>query len=104
MQEISAVVLTILLLLLAQGPARAEQGSADRIDGGLVDGPPQLAPIATPPPVAPPPPPTAARTPPPGRTLEFNIVPIAGGDSDVGIGGGEVADLARLDPRYHPFR
>jgi len=41
---------------------------------------------------------------PPARSLEFNIVPIAGGDSDVGIGGGEVADLARLDPRYHPYR
>ena len=46
----------------------------------------------------------AAPAPPPGRTLEFNIVPIAGGDSDVGIGGGEVADLARLDPRYRPYR
>ena len=41
---------------------------------------------------------------PPARSLEFNIVPIAGGDSDVGIGGGEVADLARLDPAYHPYR
>ncbi len=62
-----------------------------------------------PPPVAPTPaaparPPVAAPAPPPGRTLEFNIVPIAGGDSDVGIGGGEVADLARLDPRYRPYR
>ena len=46
----------------------------------------------------------AAQAPAPGRTLEFNIVPIAGGDSDVGIGGGEVADLARLDPRYRPYR
>jgi surface antigen Omp85-like protein len=67
-------------------------------------------PVAAPPPVAPlplvapPSPPVATATPPPGRTLEFNIVPIAGGDSDVGIGGGEVADLARLDPRYHPYR
>ena len=55
-------------------------------------------------PAAPPRPPAAAPAPPPGRTLEFNIVPIAGGDSDVGIGGGEVADLARLDPRYRPYR
>ena len=78
-------------------------------------------PAFTPPPAAPPPPepppppgpsapraasppPPAAASPPPGRTLEFNIVPIAGGDSDVGIGGGEVADLARLDPRYRPYR
>ena len=68
--------------------------------------PPPVAvpqPVAVPP-VAPPRPPVAPPTPPPGRTLEFNIVPIAGGDSDVGIGGGEVADLARLDPRYRPYR
>src|SRR3954464_4011539 len=29
---------------------------------------------------------------------ELNIVPIAGGDSDVGIGFGEVSDLSSLDP------
>jgi hypothetical protein len=74
-------------------------------------GPPSLPlyappppPVVSPPVVPPPRPPAAAPTPPPGRTLEFNIVPIAGGDSDVGIGGGEVADLARLDPRYRPYR
>ena len=67
--------------------------------------PPPVA-LPPPPPVAPTParPPAAAPAAPSGRTLEFNIVPIAGGDSDVGIGGGEVADLARLDPRYHPYR
>jgi len=96
------------------------------VDAGLADGPLQVAPIATPAPegptvpplvvpppppaaapplvAAPPSPPAAAPAPPSGRTLEFNIVPIAGGDSDVGIGGGEVADLARLDPRYRPYR
>jgi Omp85 superfamily domain len=65
--------------------------------------PPEPQPASAPALAAPPPPPAAA-SPPPGRTLEFNIVPIAGGDSDVGIGGGEVADLARLDPRYRPYR
>jgi hypothetical protein len=59
---------------------------------------------ASPPLVAPPTPPATAAAPASGRSLEFNIVPIAGGDSDVGIGGGEVADLARLDPRYRPYR
>src|SRR4029077_8071670 len=70
----------ILLLLVEQGPPRAEE----------------LAPpdrnVARAEPVRPP------------RSLEFNIVPVLGGDSDIGIGGGEVADLARLDPRYHPYR
>jgi Omp85 superfamily domain len=42
-------------------------------------------------------PPATART-------EFNMVPVLGGDSDVGIGIGGVADLARLDPAYRPYR
>jgi outer membrane protein assembly factor BamA len=37
-------------------------------------------------------------------STEINIVPVAGGDSDVGIGGGVIGDLARLDPAYKPFR
>jgi len=111
-------------LFLTQGLARAQQGP---VDGGferdgptapplfvlppaVAPSPAPLLPAAAPPPVgplplvAPPSPPAVASAPPSGRTLEFNIVPIAGGDSDVGIGGGEVADLARLDPRYHPYR
>jgi len=122
----SAASAAILLLVLTQGLARGQPG-LDRggLDAGRDAGPPYLAPSAAPdadaptapplvspplavtppPPVAAPPRPSvAAATPTPGRTLEFNIVPIAGGDSDVGIGGGEVADLARLDPRYHPYR
>jgi hypothetical protein len=40
----------------------------------------------------------------PGQAkLEFNIVPVVGGDSDVGIGFGEVSDLAKLDPKNPPF-
>ena len=121
----------ILLLVLTQGLAQAQQESGDGgPDASSPDRAPAITsdpeaqstappvvppavpppasaappPIAGPPLVAPPRPPVAAPPPPPGRTLEFNIVPIAGGDSDVGIGGGEVADLARLDPRYHPYR
>lgn len=141
MSKASAVSPAILLLLvLPQRPARAQQGPGDgALDASLDAGSPDLAPSPTPdpdaptapplfvpppaappaalpPPVVAPPPvappslvasprrPVAPSTPPPARTVEFNIVPIAGGDSDVGIGGGEVADLARLDPRYHPYR
>src|SRR2546423_12075001 len=35
---------------------------------------------------------------------ELNFVPLVGGDSDVGLGGGVAGDLARLDPRYAPYR
>jgi outer membrane protein assembly factor BamA len=35
---------------------------------------------------------------------EFNIVPIAGGDSDVGIGGGQVSDIASLSELPPGFR
>jgi hypothetical protein len=130
LRHAAAVSPAILLLVLTQGPARGEQEPGDSgLDAGFDAGPPGVAPVVTtapeapaapppfvaPPPAIPPPPaapplvappstPVAAPAPPPGRTLEFNIVPIAGGDSDVGIGGGEVADLARLDPRYHPYR
>lgn len=34
---------------------------------------------------------------------ELTIVPAAGGDSDVGIGGGYLAAFARLDPRLKPY-
>ena len=37
-------------------------------------------------------------------TTEFNIIPIVGGDSDVGIGFGQVGDWARLDPAYKPYK
>lgn len=53
---------------------------------------------ATPVPPAPPPP-----SPPPSRR-ELNLVPIAGGDSDVGIGVGEVGDWARLQPGTGLYR
>jgi hypothetical protein len=32
------------------------------------------------------------------------LVPLAGGDSDVGIGGGAVASLAKFDPDFRPYR
>jgi hypothetical protein len=86
------------------GSALIDGGGAP-IDGGSASLAPPWAPTA--PPAAESPgalPPAVAPKAPSGRSLEFNIVPIAGGDSDVGIGGGEVADLARLDPRYHPYR
>jgi hypothetical protein len=35
---------------------------------------------------------------------EINLVPIVGGDSDVGIGGGAVGDLAALGPGKPPYR
>ena len=37
-------------------------------------------------------------------TTEFNIIPLVGGDTDVGIGFGEVGDWARLDPAYTPYK
>jgi outer membrane protein assembly factor BamA len=46
---------------------------------------------------------SAAGEEPHNAKREFNIVPVAGGDSDVGIGFGEVSDLARLDPKNPPF-
>jgi outer membrane protein assembly factor BamA len=47
---------------------------------------------------------TASRAaPPPGGKTEFNVVPVAGGDSDVGLGGGAIGDLARLRPGAEPF-
>jgi hypothetical protein len=99
MKTTTVVSYVLIGVALTGGDALAQQEARD---SGLVDGaPPQGAPA---PPVAPPSRPSAAPAPPPGPALEFNIVPIAGGDSDVGIGGGEVADLARLDPRYHPYR
>jgi hypothetical protein len=37
-------------------------------------------------------------------TTEFNIIPIIGGDSDVGVGFGQVGDWARLGPAYTPYK
>lgn len=96
----------VLLLPLARGSAFAQASSAD---DGPTSGEPEPTHPATPKGAgskqdAAARSPGDANAPPPVRSLEFNIVPIAGGDSDVGIGGGEVADLARLDPRYHPYR
>jgi hypothetical protein len=38
----------------------------------------------------------------PNKT-ELNFVPVAGGDSDVGVGGGVIGDLARLRPGADPY-
>jgi hypothetical protein len=35
---------------------------------------------------------------------ELNVIPIAGGDSDVGVGAGAVGDLASLEPGSPPYR
>jgi hypothetical protein len=39
---------------------------------------------------------------PPHR--DFNIVPLVGGSSDIGIGFGQTSDWVRLGPEYHPYR
>jgi len=38
-----------------------------------------------------------------GPDYEFTPAPILGGSSDVGIGGGVLASLARLDPGIEPY-
>ncbi|NOU28133.1 MAG: BamA/TamA family outer membrane protein [Polyangiaceae bacterium] len=43
-------------------------------------------------------------TPPSGESsTEFNILPVVGGSSDIGIGAGFFAGLARIKPGYEPF-
>jgi outer membrane protein assembly factor BamA len=37
------------------------------------------------------------------RETEFTIVPFAGGNSDMGFGGGYIASLARVDPELDPY-
>jgi hypothetical protein len=44
--------------------------------------------------------PPAARA----ATTEFNILPLVGGNTDVGIGFGQVGDWARLDPNFTPYK
>jgi outer membrane protein assembly factor BamA len=44
-----------------------------------------------------------ADDPEPGRT-EFGFFPLVGGDTDLGIGGGAFASLARYEPGYDPYR
>jgi outer membrane protein assembly factor BamA len=45
-----------------------------------------------------------ASEPPPGeRKTEFGIVPLAGGDTDYGLGVGFLANLAGLDPAVKPY-
>ena len=46
----------------------------------------------------------AARiAPPPAARTELNFLPVVGGDSDVGVGGGVIGDLAHLQPGVAPF-
>jgi hypothetical protein len=54
---------------------------------------------------------TAAATPgaraddaPPPRRLEMAAVPLLGGDTDIGFGGGGLGSIARVDPAYLPYR
>ena len=45
------------------------------------------------------------REPGPGKqTTEFNVVPLLGGNSDVGIGVGQVSNLAGIAPNVEPYR
>jgi hypothetical protein len=37
------------------------------------------------------------------RKLEYAIVPLAGGDTDIGFGGGALGSVARVDPAIRPF-
>ena len=39
-----------------------------------------------------------------GRRMEFAIVPLIGGDTDIGFGGGALGSMARLDPTIRPYR
>ena len=39
-----------------------------------------------------------------GRSLDVAVVPIVGGDTDIGFGGGAIGSVARLDPNRRPFR
>ena len=34
---------------------------------------------------------------------EFTILPVLGGDSDVGFGGGYIASLAKIQPEFKPY-
>jgi outer membrane protein assembly factor BamA len=49
---------------------------------------------------------TAPVTPPPAepRRVELGIVPLVGGDTDVGLGFGQLSTIAALDPDYKPYR
>ena len=47
---------------------------------------------------------TAEPSPVAERKTEFRIVPLTGGDTDNGIGGGFIANLAGLDPAVTPLR
>jgi hypothetical protein len=38
------------------------------------------------------------------KTTEFNIIPLVGGNSDVGVGFGQLSDLAGIKPGVEPFR
>jgi hypothetical protein len=42
--------------------------------------------------------------PPPGGKNDFNLVPVAGGSTDIGVGGGFFAGLARDQRGYVPYR
>jgi hypothetical protein len=83
----------------ARDPAQGDAGPADALpaDAAAAESPPSLEaqPIRVPPAKGPPPMPAHR---------ELNIVPIVGGDSDVGLGFGEVSDWASLAPGCTPYR
>jgi hypothetical protein len=77
---------TGLLVWAAVGRAAAQSG------------PPGAASPPTAPPITPPAASTAGANP-----TEFNILPLVGGDSDVGIGFGQLSNFAGLSPGVQPF-
>lgn len=46
----------------------------------------------------------AGDDPPAQPKTEVGIVPLLGGDSDIGVGGGELSSITRLEPGYKPYR
>jgi Omp85 superfamily domain len=116
----SAVVAAGISILLG-GAALAEPGptadaGAPPSDPGSPPADGGAAPASPPAPAQPVPPPSESPASPsaksgPGRPpavapahRELNIVPIAGGDSDVGLGFGEVSDWAGMAPGYTPYK
>jgi hypothetical protein len=84
-RALGSIVLVVAALLARQGGA-------------------QPAPAPLPPPAQPAPPAQTAPAAPVPGTLEYALVPLIGGDTDIGFGGGALGSVALLDPAYLPYR